>query len=329
MKIKESILDYLLPVFRIIRLRIYLLKMVPSQNKLAKTKKNQEEAFLELRKDFAEKYFSIDTKKYKYGKFVAKLWKGYDKKLEKVLLPYPPFSFLRHPMFMKSFFATSGGKWLEKEIAYLSKRLSRPRLKFLLQEEYVGKPLILNNTYQTSHHTIHILYNLEKFLEKTNCNLKQVKTIVEWGGGYGTLAKIIKKIKNDKFTYVIIDLPIVCVLQWLYLSTIFKSENINLITNPSGSILTGKINLLPVCLADTFEVKADLFISTWALSESSKYSQDFVLKREWFSAKHLMLAYHGNAKGLPDSKRVGDLAKKTGAAIEEIEFIKGNYYAFL
>ena len=31
-----------------------------------------------------------------------------------------------------------------------------------------------------------------------------------------------------------------------------------------------KINLLPICFAEQYELKTDLFVSTWALNESSK-----------------------------------------------------------
>lgn len=71
------------------------------------------------------------------------------------------------------------------------------------------------------------------------------------------------------------------------------------------------------------------FISTWALSESSKYSQDYVVAHKWFSSKHILLAYQDSNEKLLDADRVGKLATDMGAIIEDIEFLPGNHYAFL
>ena len=75
-------------------------------------------------------------------------------------------------------------------------------------------------------------------------------------------------------------------------------------------------------------VSADVFISTWTLSESSVFSQNYVLKRKWFDAKHLLIGYHENTPTLPASEHVAAIAKQSGAKIETIDFVPGNFYAF-
>jgi len=283
-------------------------------------------AFNALRNNFSN--ICNELKKYSIVQFTTPIWENYNAKLEKVFLPYPPFSFLRDPTIMRTMFVAAGGKWLRKEAAFLKKKISKDKLKFLLQEDYVGDPFLLNSTYLTSHNSIHHLYHFIRFLDKTKYNLSQINTIVEWGGGYGNMAKIFKRLKCTPSTYVIIDTPLFSSIQWLYLATILGEESVNLLQNPKDAIHAEKINLIPVYFVNRHKINADLFISTWALSESSKYSQDYVVTHEWFNAKYILLAYQDNRNDLPDAERVGKIAADIGAVIEDIEFLPGSHYAF-
>jgi len=301
--------------------------MRPSQTKLAQIKRDQKTTFYALRNKFSGIYNKL--KKHNIAQFTTPLWENFNAKLEEVFLPDPPFSFLKDPIIMKTMFVAAGGKWLREEVTFLEKKIPRNRLKAFLQEDYVGDPLLLNSTYLTSHNSIHHLYHLIRFLDKTQCNFDQIDTIVEWGGGYGNMAKISKRLKSAPSTYIIIDTPLFSCIQWLYLATILGEENVHLLQNSEDTIHAEKINLVPLCFVGPLKINADLFISTWALSESSRYSQDYVVAHKWFSSKHILLAYQGSSKKLPAADRVGKLAAGIGAVIEDIRFLPGNhYYAF-
>jgi len=312
-------------VFRGVRYQLFRLMMRSSQAELAQIKHNQKSSFL-LRNNFSDIYSTL--KKYDISQFTTPFWENENLKLEKALLPNLPFSFLKNPIIMKVMFVTRGGKCLRVELTFLEKKISRDRLKVLLQEDYVGDPLLLNSTYLTSHNSIHHLFHLIRFLDRTHCDLDQIDTIVEWGGGYGNMAKIFERLKSTPSTYTIIDIPLFSCIQWLYLATILGEENVHLLQNAEDTICTQKINLMPICFLGHHKINADLFISTWALSESSKYSQDYVVAHEWFNSKHILLAYQDSNKDLPDADRAGKLAKSIGAVIEDIEFLPGNHYAF-
>lgn len=312
---------------RIARNKLFRLKMRATQVKLAKKKYYQKKNYNKISQDFEKKYNKL--KGYNIEKFTTPLWKKYNARLEKAILPYPPFSFLQDPTIMITMFATSGGEWLASELTYLEKKLSKKKLEYLLEEEYAGDPLLLNSHYLTSHTSIHHLYHFIKYCQFSKIDFNKINTIVEWGGGYGNLIRILKKFEEKKHTYIMIDTPLFCTLQWLYLSSIFGEKKVNLVLSPKDKIKDNKINIISISFLDDFKIKADLFISTWALSESSKYSQDFVLKSNWFGAKHLLLAYQDNPAGLFNPSRIGKLAKDRGAAIEDIEFLSGNHYAFL
>ena len=313
-------------ILRRVRYRLFWLRMKSSQAKLAQIKSNQKDTFMLYRNNFSNIYQKL--KKYSISQFTTPLWENCNAKLEKVFLPQPPFSFLKDPTIMRTMFVTAGGKWLKEEITFLKEKIPRNKLEALLQEDFVGDPLLLNSTYLTSHNSIHHLYHLIRFLDKTQCNLDQMDTIVEWGGGYGNMAKIFKRLKSAPFTYIIIDTPLSSCIQWLYLATILGERNVHIIQNTEDTIRLQKINLMPICFVSHHKLDTDLFISTWGLSESSKYSQDYVGGHKWFNSKHILLAYQDSDKELPDADRVGKLAISTGAVIEDIEFLPGNHYAF-
>ena len=154
-----------------------------------------------------------------------------------------------------------------------------------------------------------------------------MSTVIEWGGGYGNMAKLFRRF-NNKHTYTIIDTPLFSCLQWLYLSTIFGEDSVKILRNSEESIYKGKINLLPVCFSESIDLYADLFIATWSLSESSKYAQDYVKSEKFFNAEHLLIAYQDRNDDLPDADRVGSIAENFGAIIKDIDFLPGNHYAF-
>lgn len=310
----------------IIRGDMVQLFLRPSRAHLALVKRHQVTAFNALREEFSDIYNKL--KKYDITEFTMPFWENYNAKLEKIFLPYPPFSFLKDPIIRSTMFVTRGGRFLREELAFLEKKISKTKLKSLLQEDYVGDPLLSSSKYLTSHNNIHNLYHLVRFLDKIKCNLSQLDTTCEWGGGYGNMAKIFKRLKSKPCTYVILDTPLFSCLQWLYLSTILGEKSVNLLQSPEGTIDAEKVNLIPICFLDRHRISADLFISTWGLSDSSKYSQDYVITRQWFNSKHILLAYQDSSSSWPDADRVGKFAAKSGVTIEDIEFLPGHHYAF-
>ncbi len=303
------------------------LQMRDSYRLLAQARGSQREAFGPLQAAFAAHHDAL--KDCDVQRFVSPVWRAFYGRLARTLLPSPPFGFLNDPMIMKTMFVSMGGRWLQQELALLEARLSQETLRRLLHEDCAGDPLLARTPYLTSHNTIHHLYHLERFAETTGCALNELTTVVEWGGGYGNLAKIFRRYHGGRPTYLIIDLPLLTCLQWLYLATIFGDDEVALILEPGAPIQPGKINILPVCLIDRVSISADLFVSTWALSESPPQAMDDVAGRGWFGARRLLVAYQRNSNLHPHAERTGALAAAHGAVIEPIEFVPGSFYAFL
>ena len=303
------------------------LKTIGSRLYLRFTKQDQEKIFKALCKDFNGIYYGLQ--KYDIRSFIIPDWNAHSALIEKVFLPHPPLNFLRNKTIRDTMFVDAGGPWLEEELRYLEERFSRADLSALLQEDYVGGARIRILRYLASHNSVHHLYHLMRFSHETGENFNGMTRVVEWGGGYGNLAKILHRLKKDNLTYVIIDIPLLSCVQWLYLSSTLGSEKINLLRNPKDTIQQGKINLLPVCFLNTQKIEGDLFISTWALDESSQYAQDYVIQQQWFNSKHILLAFHDYTGLAPDSERIGMAAAAAGARIQKIDFIPDHqYYAF-
>ena len=322
LNLKQNLYELL----RNIRWDIIRLLHKNARKNLMQQKYSQINSFNNAAENFEALYNSIQ--KFDISHFVTKPWHQYNDRIEHVFLPVPPFDFLKNPVVMETMFVTRGGKCLKEEIKSLKKTIPDDDLKRLLIEDYVGDPLIFNSEYITSHNRIHTGYHLNYFLKVTKCNIKNINSVVEWGGGYGTMAVIFSRYKKCMPTYIIIDTPLFSCIQWLYLSSVIGKDNVNFISNASDNIKSGVVNLIPLCFVNNYNLLADLFISTWALSESSVISQNFVFDRNWFDAKHLLLAFQKSDNNLPYASRVGNLSLECGANIEEIKFLPGNYYSF-
>ena len=149
--------------------------------------------------------------------------------------------------------------------------------------------------------------------------------IVELGGGFGKLAEIILakkkvvKVDEDKdvekepaINYVLIDTPVMAAVQTIYFA---------------GLELPSKPNIIPIGLP-LEDLKCDIFISLWALSEVSEALQDLVIKSNFFGAKKVFIATQKPNKDHPQSGRLNNILVYDiiGFTNREIPFLPENYY---
>ncbi|HEX2178434.1 MAG TPA: putative sugar O-methyltransferase [Actinomycetota bacterium] len=234
------------------------------------------------------------------GSFVRSDWADRNAELEAFLLPTPPAGFLRHHCILYQMFV--GPQYLPHELPYVLPRLADCRLA---SEDAVGNPpriRLEERDVVTSSNTIHHLYHLLRYEQETGIHVAGQSRVVEWGGGYGNLAKLFRRLHGGSPTYVLVDTPLFSAVQWLYLSSIFGQEQVVLHSDPSSTLAEGKFNVVPLGLIDKLAgFGADLFVSTWALNESTPQAQRHVLGAGWFGARRLLLAMH---KGDPLEEHV-------------------------
>lgn len=209
-------------------------------------------------------------------------------------------------------------------LTHLAARFPPERLAELLLEDWVGRPPWLLFSHLSSHTQLRQLNDLVHFADMTGCRVEDLSTVVEWGGGYGGMAKLFCRWGHGP-TYVIIDFSLMSCVQWLYLATIFGPAAVHQITSRHGRIRRNKINLVPVCFLDCLrDARPDLFLSTFALNESSAHAQERVFRADWFGAKHLFLAYDARTSDVQALRRA---LRERGACIKRTAVGDGSFYA--
>jgi hypothetical protein len=222
--------------------------------------------------------------------YVRPDWSERNAELERDLLPVPPPDFLAHPAIRYQMFVDD--RVLPHELPYVRSHLADD---VLLVEDAVGAPPTVplsDGTLRTSSNTVHQLYHLLRYEEATRRSVCDAATIVEWGGGFGSLMRLVVRMHGGEPTCVVVDTPIFSALQWLYLSVVLGEDRVVLHETGPVHPKPGKVNLVPIGLVDGMMVEADLFISNWALNESTPAAQREVLGRHWFGAQSLLLAMH-------------------------------------
>ena len=281
--------------------------------------------FTSLSKEFHSVYKKTDD----LGSqpFITPFWDSVNIKVLKSFKPFPKWDFLSNRAITDTMFVVGDSHWLNTQIKFLRSKIGKD-LERLAKEEAPGKPTLLTDSpLKTSHNTIHHLYHIYYFLQETKVDASKLKTVVEWGGGYGNFARLWRKAIDSDGTYVIIDTALFSVVQWLYLSTIFGRNSVNLINDQDTEIKPGVINLVPLASLKKTNISGDLFVSTWGLSESESSAQDYVIKKKWFDCPHLLIGFQDNNNEIHYADRLGKYAKKSGATITDIDFIPNNHYA--
>ncbi|MFI9011585.1 hypothetical protein ACIGNX_30550 [Actinosynnema sp. NPDC053489] len=252
------------------------------------------------------------------ARYVRPDWAQRNAELERDLLDVPPRDFLRHPAIAYQMFVNE--RVLPFELPYVRSRLADERL---LAEPPVGDPPVVRvpgTDVVTSSNTVHQLFHLLRYQETTGRRIDEADTVVEWGGGFGALLRLLVALHGGSPTCVVFDTPIFSAVQWLYLSAVLGEDRVVLHDSAPVRPVPGRVNLVPIGLVGATEVDADLFISNWALNESLPAARRDVVDRRWFGAGSLLLAMHA---GDPFTEVVLAAGAK---AVPLGEFLPGQQY---
>src|SRR3954447_16593433 len=120
-------------------------------------------------------------------RYVRPDWAERNAALERDLLTSPG-DFLRHPAVRFQMFVDE--RMLPHELPYVRARLGRDEL---LAEDAVGEPptvAVPETSVWTSSNTVHQLYHLLRYEDATGRRVSDADTVVEWGGGFGSLMRL-------------------------------------------------------------------------------------------------------------------------------------------
>ena len=212
-----------------------------------------------------------------------------------------------------------------KELDFLNKNL----LNKIVEYNFSNPNLDIGNKMMSTN-TIHHIYHISRYLNYKK-QKPEIKSALEWGGGYGNMAKIFFETFDELETYTIIDIPEFIVVQKLYLTSYFGEENVRIVKNVND--IKSGVNLISINDALEMEFKSnDIFISTWALTESSLYCQEFAEKKGFLNYENILVSYHQCGNHIPfmhESSVFDSKIKNIGIHVENVEVIPGiNYYGF-
>ena len=214
-------------------------------------------------------------------------WNKYRQRLRSCILKKDPRNFLRWNLIV----ATMFGGTRKREFDYLANNNWGKWLP-VIQETWVGNPPKYKYYQKTSADLIHTAYNLSRLIDHYKLDIKQAGKIIEFGGGYGCMAKLIGNL-GFKGKYVIFDLPEFLALQKYYLHS----------SNTDGDFyFINQIEKLD-------DLNPDMLIATWSLSDSPVELRDEFLKKIG-KPNYVLIAYQANFETIDNVKYFQEYIKK-------------------
>jgi len=202
--------------------------------------------------------------------------------------------------------------------------------KKLIKENNIGNPVRYFLYPKSSGNKIHQVYHLKKYHDYSKINYREFKNIIEFGGGYGNMATIFKKI-NKSSNYIIFDTKEVTLLQYYYLKRNGLDVSLNC-DNKSKIKLISNIAILKKIVGKIQDNEKNLFIANWSFSEiplQFRKKLFFIFKKykyQLFSFQHYFekidnLKYFNNIKNK-------NFKKNISTKIIKLDSKKNNYYMF-
>lgn len=278
---------------------------------------------------------ALETARASYGRivraappppgFVHPQWEENIREVENYFIERFDMSFMAHPRVDGTMVFTNGAaheaEWPFVE-AWRSPDTVRKFLRNGLNEHFLagklGTATLINSTHQLYH-----LARLERFL---GAGIEQVRSVVEFGGGYGNLARLFRCFEGLS-RYTIVDLPLFSCIQYVYLSTVLGPGCVRIVTEAGTPAAEGSVDLVPINLLPDLSRDGELFVSTWALSESPPAAYDLVRERDWFGAREVLLAFHEEWKPWSTEEMLGELRKRFGRVeTVPLPFLPGSHY---
>jgi putative sugar O-methyltransferase len=224
--------------------------------------------------------------------YVHPYWQKVRKEMQKFLMTKLGEDYLRSNLILHNLGGGRGGitKDKQEKLSYILSKNDKVR-QFMqtYTDSRVGKPILYRNiSFNKSMivpSSLDYIYYLARIVRDFNSH---IETYVCFGGGYGGFSRIVR-LYNPKATVLIIDLPEMLALQQLYHAINFPTLPLVSHFKPSQHILEGGLNLLPVWWLRKINWKPEIFISTFALTETTDYLIKEVIKTNLLSAKHIFI----------------------------------------
>ncbi len=268
---------------------------------------------LNIRKKILQKIDNIKIK----NKSLKKTHQKFNREISSLLKSENLKNFLRKNFIQKMFFLQNR-IFILKELNEIKKSKKWKIYKKLLIEDPVGNPIRYFLYSKSSGNRINHVYHLSVIENELKINLsKNIKTVFEFGAGYGCMARIFSKL-SKKIKYICYDTDYVNLLQFYYL----KHNNLNVGFNKDYKFyLTSNLK--------KSRNNNDLFIANWSLSETPINFRNKFFK-VLSSSKYILICFQENFENIDNLKYFNLLKKKLSSKFEIVikknRFYKGNIF---
>ena len=211
-----------------------------------------------------EKKFVADIHSTAIAKpYINSAWQGFSDGLCNNSLKYDVSSFLEWSVIKETMFF-SNADYTSAQIQDLKHSRQWKRFRKALREDAYGKPSPSKHFPFSSGNLIHHASHVFNFEEMIGFEVNRFDAVVEFGGGYGSMCRLIRRL-GFRGDYMIFDLPPFTALQKLFLSATGSSA---LLENDI-TICTSEIADVKCWVEDlAARHKKILFVGTWSISEA-------------------------------------------------------------
>jgi hypothetical protein len=190
---------------------------------------------------------------------------GNQLELRRSILESDPRTFLHWDVIAKTMFVGWSG-FVAPELKSLKARPDwASRWRPAIRETRIGRPTRFPLHLSSSGNLIHHAFHVSRFEEVTGARVAELDAIVEFGGGYGSMCRLMSNL-GFRGAYTILDLPMFSALQTFYLGSLGLSVNgaSGLRDGPAirteSDLALGEPRLR--------SARNGLFVATWSLSET-------------------------------------------------------------
>jgi len=226
----------------------------------------------------------------------------FNKEIVNLIIQKKLINFLRNPFIQKMFFIHNR-LFIKNELREIKNDIKGfSQWKKLLQEDNVGDPIRYFLYPKSSGNRIRQVYHLKKFCDFSKIKIKEIKKVLEIGGGYGCMARIFTKL-NSKIKYIIFDTFEVNLLQYYYL----KLNKLDADIDNNKSKINLSSSLKDICKDD--QNPQTLFIANWSLSEMPLKLRSRILKFT-FKIPHILISFQDNFENINNLKYFQKIREK-------------------
>lgn len=196
-----------------------------------------------------------------------------------------------------------------------------------IHENSIGSPTYSSYARRSSSNLIHHAHHLSIFENISKKRILDHKTIVEFGGGYGSMCRLVYQM-GFKGMYIIYDFEHFNLIQNYFLSSMdlklkikMGSDDFQLKKNKCV-YLTSDIKFLKKILNKNDN---SLFLSTWGFSESPIYIRE-LFKNIINSSNSVLFAFQKNFNEINNSQYFKNNFNKKNNYVRKIKHMKNNFY---